>query len=219
MNPHNDYTEMQTAQYAGGTSNHLEHNENPDYWKYLLSQKCPKKQKYALDFGCGKGRNVQNMISTSTWERVDGADISKANIEHCKIEFPDSKFYQNNGVDLREIPDNTYDFVMSTITLQHIPVYDIRHSLITEISRVMRTGAVFSFQMGCGRKIESHQAEYKDNNYGAKGTNSKVDVNIGNANDLVNHLEMVGFNDITFNIKPAFSDTQHKDWIYTRAIK
>ena len=32
----NNYTQMQKSSYNVGTSNHLEHNDNPDYWDILL---------------------------------------------------------------------------------------------------------------------------------------------------------------------------------------
>ena len=34
----NRYTKMQKSQYKNGTSNHEEHNENPDYWDILLGE-------------------------------------------------------------------------------------------------------------------------------------------------------------------------------------
>ena len=52
----NKYTNMQKMQYASGTSNHEEHNMNPDYWNILLGDLQNKenwKGKVALDFACG----------------------------------------------------------------------------------------------------------------------------------------------------------------------
>ena len=37
MKSNNNYTQMQKNFYAGGTSDHPEHNANPDYWDILLS--------------------------------------------------------------------------------------------------------------------------------------------------------------------------------------
>ena len=56
----NTYTEMQKTFYSSGTSNHDEHNSNPDYWGVLLSDLNSRVNwdgKIALDFACGKGRN------------------------------------------------------------------------------------------------------------------------------------------------------------------
>jgi len=223
MKSDNKYTKMQKAQYAKGASNHLEHNDNPDYWDILLEPLKYDKwdNKKAPDFGCGKGRNIENLLKLAEWAYVDGVDISSGNIKYCKKTFSDSKskFYENNGVDLKAFPSNIYDFVLSTITLQHIPVYDIRDVLLKEIFRVMAPGGLFSFQMGWGEKIDKEQADYKDNFYNARGTNSIVDVNIDNVNDLIEHLEVIGFKHIRFTIRKSFSDIKHDEWIYTRAIK
>ena len=134
-----------------GNIKSLEHNENKDYWDILLGlikDQQAWKGKVALDFGCGKGRNVTNLLSLSEWQRVDGVDISERNIEHCKKEFANqnSKWFVNSGVDLEQLSSNEYDFVMSTITLQHIPVYDIRKSIFEEILRVQSPEELFLFK-------------------------------------------------------------------------
>ena len=45
-----------------------------------------------------------------------------------------------------ELNTNEYDFVMSTIALQHICVYDIRYSIMKDIHRVLKDGGVFTAQ-------------------------------------------------------------------------
>ena len=78
----NNYTQMQKSSYNMGTSNHLEHNDNPDYWDILLGDLKDKnkwKNKKALDFACGKGRNVINMLSLCDWERVDCTSFDRIN--------------------------------------------------------------------------------------------------------------------------------------------
>ena len=66
---------MQKSRYNKGTSNHEEHNSNPNYWDILLSDLKDKelwKGKKALDFACGKGRNVINMLNLQDrdWETI-----------------------------------------------------------------------------------------------------------------------------------------------------
>ena len=80
VNKDNNYTAMQKNQYSSGTTNHPEHNDNPNYWDILLSDLTDSDKwsgKNALDFASGKGRNVSNMLSTCNWNRVDGVDISE----------------------------------------------------------------------------------------------------------------------------------------------
>jgi ubiquinone/menaquinone biosynthesis C-methylase UbiE len=220
IDKNNSYSLMQKHFYSNGTSNHDEHNANKDYWDVLLQPLKNSKQwegKMALDFGCGKGRNVTNISTLANWKSVDGIDISEANINHCKNHINGS-FYINNGVDLYPIEDNTYDFVMSTISLQHIPVYEIRFSLISDISRIMKQGGVFSFQMGYGNEVGALSGYY-DNFYNAIGTNSLNDVQVVNENEIINDLNKIGFVNHIITIKPSYSDNIHDKWIYVTTNK
>lgn len=221
----NMYSSMQKNFYKNGTTNHLEHNENPDYWELLLGTIKEKdfEGKKALDFGCGKGRNITNMQSFKKFERVDGVDISQRNIDVCEEHFKDSIFYTNNGTDLSEIPSDEYHFVMSTIVLQHIPVHEIRFSLLKEIYRVMAEGGYFNFQMGYGDNLinpnGNDRKAYHDNFYAAKGTNGDYDVRVINEQDLIDDLTKIGFKNVKVFIKDSFSDYGHPKWIYVNCEK
>jgi len=223
----NQYTNMQKQVYAGGTTNHPEHNLNPDYWNILLGDLVDKQKwtgKVALDFACGRGRNVTNLFNLCDWARVDGIDISEGNIAYNKNEFinQSSNWYCNNGVDVSELNDNEYDLIISTIALQHIPVYDIRKSLITDLLRTLKSGGLFSFQMGYGSNLESPlgpRVSYFENHYEARGTNSACDVRIQNIEDVVKDLTEIGFINITTKITESYSDNGHPQWIYIKAYK
>lgn len=223
----NQYTNMQKQVYAGGTTNHPEHNLNPDYWNILLGDLADKEKwngKVALDFACGKGRNVTNMFNLCDWERVDGIDISQENIRANKVEYNGQKsnWYCNNGVDVSELKDNEYDFIMSTIALQHIPVYDIRKSLISDLFRTLKSGGLFSFQMGFGSDLESPlgpRVSYFENYYEAKGTNSVCDVRIQNEEMILKDLASIGFVNLSSQIRDSFSDSGHPKWIYVKCYK
>lgn len=216
----NKYTKMQKSFYDPGTSDHLEHDANPDYWDILFERiKDQDNSKLvALDFGCGKGRNVRN-LKKFNFKRVDGVDISEGNINDCRDKITDSLFYINNGVNLSQISNETYDFVMSTIVLQHIPVYDIRYQLLSEILRVLKHDGIFSFQMGMAtEEMKDSNFFYHANNYDA-GTNGHGDVQIKSEIEVVEDLFKIGFCDIETIIKPSFSDNAHKDWIYIHCGK
>ena len=224
----NAYTNMQKVQYSVGTTNHMEHNDNPKYWDVLLGDlkdSTKWNNKNALDFACGKGRNVSNILSLCDWSRVDGVDISSANIDFCKHVYNNQKsnWYLNNGVDVSELSSNEYDFVMSTIALQHIPVYDIRKNIIIDLLRVMRSGGLFSFQLGYGEDLSDvngrPRSSYYENAYNANGTNSEHDVRVQNVNDVIDDLTKIGFINISCEIHPSFSDLGHPQWIYIKAYK
>ena len=229
MNKDNQYTNMQKRQYDKGTGNHLEHNDNPDYWNILLGDLKNKelwKGKKALDFACGKGRNVTNMRNLCEWQRVDGIDLSIGNINYCKENYKNylSNWYCNNGIDVSDLKTNEYDFVMSTIALQHIPVYDIRKSLLTDLLRVLKPQGLFSFQMGYGKDLKDKfgraKSTYYDNSWDASGTNSIHDVRIQNENQIIDDLKEIGFVNITTNIKEIGEyDAGHDYWIYIKCYK
>jgi SAM-dependent methyltransferase len=219
INPNNEYTSMQKGRYHGGTSNHEEHNNNPDYWYILLKEAIEhfdNRDIKVLDFGCGAGRNVENIINKFEVLNVDGVDISETNIQNCKKNLPERRFFRNNGVDLQEplIESNYYDLVISTIVFQHIPVWDIRMSLMSEIFRVLNKGGLFSLQMGYGGSDN-----YKENHYEARSTNGNFDVCMASSAPLIKDLKDIGFHSMTFKIQPSFSDNQHPEWIYVKAHK
>jgi ubiquinone/menaquinone biosynthesis C-methylase UbiE len=224
----NQYTNMQKGMYHGGTSNHEEHNSNEDYWNILLGDLKNKENwdgKTALDFACGKGRNVTNMLNLCDWGRVDGIDLSTGNIDYNKETYrnQNSNWYANNGVDVSELKDEEYDFIMSTIALQHIPVYDIRKSLITDLFRTLKSGGVFSFQMGYGKDLIDvngrPRSSYFDNSYDASQTNGEYDVRVQNEEDLIKDMESIGFKNVTIEIRDSWSDIGHPQWIYVRCEK
>jgi ubiquinone/menaquinone biosynthesis C-methylase UbiE len=164
------------------------------------------------------------MLNLCDWNRVDGIDISEGNISHNKKEYAsqNSNWYCNNGTDVSELKDNEYDFIMSTIALQHIPVYDIRKSLITDLYRTLKSGGIFSFQMGYGSGLESDlgtRVSYFENNYDATGTNSICDVRIQNEEEVIKDLESIGFADIKTEVREAYSDAGHPQWIYVKCYK
>jgi SAM-dependent methyltransferase len=126
--------------YNPGTNNHPEHNSNPLYWDLLLGdiKFTPEKfkKKVALDFGCGKGRNVTNMLSLAEFERVDGVDISPNNIAYCKETYQNqnSIFYLNNGSNLQDLKTDEYDFIIRIRTDCYIEkplqLYELKKDLL-----------------------------------------------------------------------------------------
>ncbi len=101
----------------------------------------------ALDFGCGPGRLTQAL--THYFDHVDGVDISPSMIELANKlnQFPDRCAYHlNTASDLRSFDDSSFDFIYSTITLQHVePMY--ASSYLREFMRVLRPGRLLIFQL------------------------------------------------------------------------
>lgn len=239
VDSNNKYTHMQRQYYDSthelmSISNHSGHNSNPDYYGLLLKDitENPTRwtNKIALEFGCGCGRNVRNLLTSAPFERVDGCDISGENIKESEkylqsenISKDKYNLYTTDGVSLQPIEDHQYDFIMSTIVLQHIAVHDIRYNLLKDIYRTMKENGIFSFQMvNIGAP-----AKYFDNTWNASGTNGAFDVAVSDPNDLIKELTEIGFKNITYTIRPEwdantqryFPEGHPTTWIYVRTIK
>jgi SAM-dependent methyltransferase len=232
-----DYIKMvknhyeQEAEIMNVSGNHRFHDLNDNYKKILLKPVYENQSifndKYALDFGCGHGRNVSNLILyfPDLFKRVDGVDISQSNIDYCwrnlNQEVGDSNkynFYVNNGLDLSLISDDFYVFVMSTITFQHLCVHEIRYSLMKEIYRVLKINGIFSFQMGYSDGLSGNRVDYYENRYDALSTNGALDVEVTNKNFIIDDLTSIGFKNIECEITESFQN-DHDKWIYVKCNK
>lgn len=230
MKQADDYAKMQKDYYDINShlmiENHREHDENPDYVGILLDPIFKMKGGFALDFGCGHGRNVQNLLAENVFDRVDGVDISAKNTEYAATNilnagFDSSKFNMmvNTGLNVSVLPTDEYSFIMSTIVLQHICCYDIRFNILKDIHRSLKQDGVLSFQMGFGTD-HMNTAGYFDNAYDATGTNSLHDVRVENEDQIIGDLIKIGFKieNISTVIRPSKCD-RHTQWIYVKAVK
>jgi SAM-dependent methyltransferase len=114
---------------------------------YVASLNIPLARQRALDFGCGPGRLSQALAGH--FERVDGVDISPSMIELAR-QFnrrPDRCEYHTLGADdLALFPDHHFDFIYTTMTLQHLkPRYTRQY--LAEFMRVLRPEGLLIFQL------------------------------------------------------------------------
>ena len=101
----------------------------------------------ALDFGCGVGRLTQALASH--FDRVDGVDISETMVrlanEHNR--WPDRvQYHVNTTDDLGLFDDESFDFVLTIIVLQHNPP-DVARRYIAEFVRILRPGGIAVFDL------------------------------------------------------------------------
>jgi SAM-dependent methyltransferase len=195
-------------------------NEWPDYETYLMKYVDESyRDKYALDFGCGPGRNL--IKYHSRFARLDGVDISSGNIAHARKnlayhQVPLPRLYVNNGYDLAELADETYDFVFSTITLQHIPVHSTRYNLFAEFFRVLRPGGRLSVQMGYGADAP-RAVDYDQDHFTALLTNRGCDTMITSPDQPRRDLEQIGFISFECWITRVGPGDCHPQWIFFTA--
>jgi ubiquinone/menaquinone biosynthesis C-methylase UbiE len=231
LNKENKYTQMQLNEYNNMAKLWSEqnrepvvgsfdmHNDWPDY-EFLFERINNQSHQIGLDFACGPGRNLVKY--SRRFKRLDGVDISPVNIEKARNYTTNygvtPNLYTSNGIDIDVVPTDEYDFVMSTIALQHICVYDIRYSIIKDIHRVLKDGGIFTAQMGFGSPSPM-TVGYYENYYDAEGTNRNCDVCIENIEQLTNDLFKIGFRDFEYKISKVGPGDCHPNWIYFSCIK
>jgi len=227
-----DYLKMQKDQYEHEASRWSLDNRDPvvgsydahnawaDYDTYLFKG-FETKDKIALEYGCGPGRNLIRF--KNRFARIDGVDIAKTNLDKAIINLAaggvtDYKLYLCGG---KSIPTNdaSYDVVFSVICLQHIACYDIRFSILKESYRVLKPGGYLCFQMGFGGRSIRVNSGYYDNSYAAMGTNSAHDVVVLDEKCLVSDLVGIGFKDYKSDIRPVGPGDSHKNWIWVQVQK
>jgi SAM-dependent methyltransferase len=114
------------------------------------------KQMRVLEIGCGAGRMTRALANV--FGEVHAVDISAEMVALCKTAvqpFPNVQVYQNNGKDLTVIPETSFDFAFSVIVFQHIPSYRVIESYISEVSRLLRPGCLFKFQVQGHGELET----------------------------------------------------------------
>jgi SAM-dependent methyltransferase len=232
------YASMQKNYYERESSsmnkgNHQEHNTNPDYKGVLLKSLFPiDKEKKIFEFGYGCGRNIIN-IRKEGYVYVDGCDISDNNRKHSEINLikecdsiGESKLYVTNGLGIDGVESEQYDFIFSTIVMQHICSYDARFVILKDMYRILNKGGELSIQMGFDENFDPSKASqqrlkkfgYYENKTDAIETNGFCDVEISDPQQIIGDLEKIGFMDIVYEIRPPWSDS-HANWIFVKAKK
>ena len=101
-----------------------------------------------LEIGCGAGRVTRALAGL--FGEVHAVDISAEMVAQATAalaRFPQAHVYQNSGSDLEVIPASDFDFAFSTIVFQHIPSREVIEKYVSEVSRLLRPGALFKFQV------------------------------------------------------------------------
>ncbi len=101
----------------------------------------------ALDFGCGVGRITQALAPH--FEAVVGVDVAPSMIREAQRldRNPGKVTYVHNAApDLGSFADNSFNFVISQVTLQHIRP-DLALRYFEELLRVLNQGGVAVIQV------------------------------------------------------------------------
>jgi len=79
--------------------------------------------KVVADIGCGTGRHWKKIMEKRP-ARLIGYDVSKGMLGKLKEKFPtaETKVLKDDG--LEELENNSFDLIISTLTIAHIPVIE-----------------------------------------------------------------------------------------------
>lgn len=199
-----------------------QHDEWSDYDRFLM-RFVDKSfgNKLALDFGCGPGRNIVRYHHL--FRRIDGCDIAPENLENARTNLkfhgvPEPNLYVTSGNDLGAASSNSYDFIFSTICMQHICVHRIRYEIFSHMYRALRKGGRISIQMGFGNSA-SQTVGYFDNFTAAQSTNRGCDTRVEDADQLENDLYQLHFKEFDYWVRPVGPGDSHPYWIFFTAVK
>ena len=149
--------------------NHYHHNVEPNFWKHMvnpvLENPIASSNQLALEFGCGAGRNLLNLLIAAPFLRVDGIDISKSIASSAQV-FVEKKVgpgrtvcLQGNGWSCLPFPSDSYTYVISHQVFIHIPHRTVRLSILTDMHRILKVGGVCVIHF----KTMTHAVPYSEN--------------------------------------------------------
>ncbi|WP_234733111.1 class I SAM-dependent methyltransferase [Tellurirhabdus bombi] len=88
-----------------------------------------------LEIGCGWGRGLE--LLTQAASHYTGIDKNLALIESLQKQYPQSRFIQANIPPLSDLPDNTFDYIVTFQVIEHIENDDL---FVKEAHRVLKPG-------------------------------------------------------------------------------
>lgn len=191
-----------------GKNNHSRHDKDPEYIENMILPISENKEfwkgKKALDFGCGCGRNIRNLLNSAEFERVDGCDVSGLNAAYSK-KYIEKYFnlddgqkkcntWETNGFNLEPCESDHYDYVMSHVVFQHIANYSIRFNLIKDIYRILNNGGIANLHfMDLGGSV-SYYDEYPSP--GSLGNYDLLNCRVEDSKFLTKDLNEIGFKNV-----------------------
>lgn len=117
--------------------------------------------KRVLDLGCGPATQLAQIAELNPGVQFTGVDLSDAMLERARTyvserHLSNVSFRQADITDLSDHADASFDAVISTVSLHHLPTHDHLRRCMREIRRVLRpTGAIYLADFGRMKSLKS----------------------------------------------------------------
>jgi 2-polyprenyl-3-methyl-5-hydroxy-6-metoxy-1,4-benzoquinol methylase len=90
-----------------------------------------------LDYGCGKGKILSDILQLNPESRVYGADISRTALREAAKNVPKAKLLSINDNQRVSLPSRSCDYILSLDVIEH--VYDTE-KVFLEFNRLLKPG-------------------------------------------------------------------------------
>ena len=126
--------------------------------KPAMYSKVPNLEgKDVLCLGCGSGEECGDLLKKNPKSLI-GIDLSNKLIEIAKRTYLKVKFYVMDVENL-EFPDNSFDFVYSSLVLDYMENWE---KVLSEVYRVLKKGGIFLFSNIHPIKWAAHKTKDED---------------------------------------------------------
>jgi SAM-dependent methyltransferase len=106
----------------------------------------PAAQRRAFDFGCGGGRLTRALAAR--FDEAVGVDVAEAMVEVARDlngDVPNCRFELNDRPDLARFESGSFDFVYTSLVLQHLPSRALLEAYIAELVRITAPDGLLVF--------------------------------------------------------------------------
>ena len=156
VNNYDKFAEKRHFEITSGKRYSIRFSERP-MMKSMMPNISDKK---VLLLGCGTGQESE-LLEKYNPQKIVGIDLSEKSIEIARKSYPNCEFYLADMLNL-PFDDNEFDFVYSSLALNHIEDTD---RLFKEIYRVLNNDGRLLFSVGHPMRFANKAINYNDKVY------------------------------------------------------